>query len=131
MAKDELVEGIKRATQKGESLKDAMMSFLNAGYKKEDIEDAARIVQSGDYSNDSNVEIIKESVSKVTSTENVPSAPATVQKISDYSGKDASLMNPKKKLFLIILFSFLLLVGISIASLLIFKDKFISLMAGA
>ena len=29
-----------------ESLKDAMMSFLNAGYLKEDIEDAARIVQS-------------------------------------------------------------------------------------
>ena len=42
MVKQEILEGIKAALEKGETLKQAMMSFYTAGYKKQDIEDAAR-----------------------------------------------------------------------------------------
>jgi len=45
MSKAEIVEGIKMALARGESLEQAMMSFYNAGYLKEDIENAAREVQ--------------------------------------------------------------------------------------
>lgn len=45
MIKPELVEGIRHAISKGESLKQAMMSFYRAGYKKEDVEDSAREYQ--------------------------------------------------------------------------------------
>ena len=42
MVRSEIVEGFKVALHKGESLKEAMMSFYNAGYSKKDIEEAAR-----------------------------------------------------------------------------------------
>jgi len=45
MVSEEILEGLKVALSKGESLRDAMMSFYNAGYKKEEIEDAARALQ--------------------------------------------------------------------------------------
>ena len=38
----EILGGLKLATSKGESLKDAMMTFYQAGYDKEEIENAAR-----------------------------------------------------------------------------------------
>jgi len=50
MAKQELVEGIKYALSRGESLKGAMMSFYTAGYPKEEIEKAAREVQASIFS---------------------------------------------------------------------------------
>lgn len=46
MVREELVEGLKYAISKGENLPKAMMSFYNAGYLKEDIEEAARFLQS-------------------------------------------------------------------------------------
>jgi len=45
MVNEEIFEGLKLALSKGESLKQAMMSFYNAGYKKEEIEEAARALQ--------------------------------------------------------------------------------------
>jgi len=46
MPKEEIVEGLKAAIARGESLNRAMMSFYNSGYPKQDVEDAARIVDS-------------------------------------------------------------------------------------
>ena len=45
MAEFVLVEGLKGAVSKGESLRDAMISFFNAGYEKGEIEKAARELQ--------------------------------------------------------------------------------------
>ncbi len=42
MAKEEIMEGLRVAMNKGEPFKKAMMSFYNAGFKKEDIEGAAK-----------------------------------------------------------------------------------------
>ncbi|MEK6913188.1 MAG: hypothetical protein AABW47_00770 [Nanoarchaeota archaeon] len=39
---DEILGGLKSALERGESLKRAMMTFFNAGYKREEIEEAAR-----------------------------------------------------------------------------------------
>ena len=44
--KEELVEGIRQAISKGESIEKAMMSFYNSGYSKQDIEEAAAAIQS-------------------------------------------------------------------------------------
>ncbi|MBU2615517.1 MAG: hypothetical protein KKC19_00235 [Nanoarchaeota archaeon] len=46
MAKEDIVEGLRYALAKGETLDKAMMSFFNSGYTKEEIEDAARILQA-------------------------------------------------------------------------------------
>ncbi|HEA46476.1 MAG TPA: hypothetical protein ENH99_01715 [Candidatus Pacearchaeota archaeon] len=45
MAKREIVEGLREAVGRGESLKNAMMSFFNSGYTKKDVEDAAKEAQ--------------------------------------------------------------------------------------
>jgi len=42
MVKQEILDGLKESVSRGETLRNAMMSFLNAGYKKADIEEAAR-----------------------------------------------------------------------------------------
>jgi hypothetical protein len=46
MTKEDIIGGLFMALQKGESLERAMMTFFNAGYKKEDIEAAARDLYS-------------------------------------------------------------------------------------
>ena len=43
--REDILEGLKIAVSKGESLQQAMQSFFNAGYKKEEIEEAARALQ--------------------------------------------------------------------------------------
>jgi len=45
MVREDILSGLRLALSQGESLKNAMMSFYNAGYKKQDIEDAARALQ--------------------------------------------------------------------------------------
>src|SRR3989338_242844 len=42
MVKEDIVRGLEGAMAKGETLEHAMYSFYNAGYKKEEVEDAAR-----------------------------------------------------------------------------------------
>jgi hypothetical protein len=40
----DIVEGLRNALSRGYTLEKAMMSFYNAGYKKEEIEEAARVL---------------------------------------------------------------------------------------
>ncbi len=42
LTNQEILGGLKSALERGQTLKQAMMSFYQAGYKKEEIEDAAR-----------------------------------------------------------------------------------------
>lgn len=49
MARGDIVGGIKIALSKGRSLQEVMQSFYNAGYKKEDIEEAARFLKSQNF----------------------------------------------------------------------------------
>lgn len=43
--REDILEGLKLAMSKGESLQNAMLSFYNSGYQKEEIEEAARALQ--------------------------------------------------------------------------------------
>ncbi|MDP3987511.1 MAG: hypothetical protein Q8P81_04780 [Nanoarchaeota archaeon] len=46
MPKEDIIEGLRSALSKGETLDSAMMSFFNAGYPREEIEEAARFMQA-------------------------------------------------------------------------------------
>jgi hypothetical protein len=46
MVNPDLVGGLKSALERGESLKQGMLSLFNSGYKREEIEDAARNLDS-------------------------------------------------------------------------------------
>lgn len=50
MVREEIIEGLRAAVAKGEPLRKAMMSFYNAGYLKKDIEEAARALQTPQFS---------------------------------------------------------------------------------
>lgn len=73
MAKEEIVNGIKLALDKGQTLRDAMVSFFNAGYSREEINDAAREVLN---MTDSSGNKIYSNKSNVPQSSNVPPAPA-------------------------------------------------------
>ena len=47
MVNNSIAQGIKMAVDRGSTLQDAMISFYNAGYPKEDVEEAARAYQTG------------------------------------------------------------------------------------
>ena len=44
MLKEDIIRGLEGAMSKGETLERAMYSFYNAGYKREDVEEAARFM---------------------------------------------------------------------------------------
>ena len=44
---EEILGGLKSATNRGETLQQAMMTFYNAGYKREEIEESAKFFQQG------------------------------------------------------------------------------------
>jgi hypothetical protein len=46
MVRSDIIGGLKLALSGGDTLQNIMQSFYNAGYKKEDIEEAARALQS-------------------------------------------------------------------------------------
>jgi len=46
MVQEDILGGLSSALARGQSLRQSMMSFYNAGYKKEDIEEAARVLKS-------------------------------------------------------------------------------------
>lgn len=145
MVNVEILEGLKAGLERGQSLKRAMMSFFNAGYKREEIEEAARAL--------SQVPIQKEIVSqpKINVSEKkkvfnfgkvqpqslqVPRQPIQNQKpvfpqtsspqnVSNYETKQKS-----DKLIVIILVSILVfLLGI-LATVFFFKDEIMSLFGG-
>ncbi len=46
MVNEEILSGLKNALERGESLKKAMMTFFNSGYKKEEISEAAKVLEN-------------------------------------------------------------------------------------
>ena len=81
MVNQAIFEGLKRATKKGETLRKAMISFYNAGYPKEEIEEAARLLKTQSAS-----------TKLTTQSTNTPKKIFTktskpIQKISSYGNK--------------------------------------------
>jgi len=60
MVNEEILGGLKSAINRGESLKRAMMTFYNAGYKKEEIEEAARVFNERPAETQTQVAVVKQ-----------------------------------------------------------------------
>ena len=82
MVREDIIGGLKSALFRGESLKQAMMSFYNAGYKKEEIEEAARALQQR---RTSQIQLPPQVLQKPIKTKQ--KLVKTKQKVSDYGGK--------------------------------------------
>jgi len=125
MTSEEIVEGLKSGLAKGESLREAMMSFYNAGYKKEDIEQAARILQTQGPENFimPQKQVIRNPLNNPLQQHmNHPkNKTGPSQRISGYEDEAHKVRSKKGLVFIFILF-FILLAGILISAYL-FKDK--------
>ncbi|UZE93555.1 MAG: hypothetical protein IB618_02135 [Candidatus Pacearchaeota archaeon] len=45
MAEEDLIAALRNALERGETLEDAKKSLLNAGYKREEVEKAAKVIE--------------------------------------------------------------------------------------
>jgi len=116
MAREEIVEGLRQAVSKGEQLEKAMASFSNAGYPKEDIEEAARVLQMPTIYQSQPQPQFQQPQQKIPFAQ-APSA--VVQRVSDY-GKPPS---KTEATITIILFALLLLLFGILAAVILFKDE--------
>jgi hypothetical protein len=146
----EILGGLKSAVERGETLKQAMMTFYRAGYKKQDIEHAARIYLETDPNEISkplqkDPEIRKEEPKKEgTLKEGSASSqdeketkkfkplvagkrdnakPKVIQKVSAYKGKKPTEPGSKFMTFILIII-LLFLLGI-LASVFLFKSELV------
>lgn len=98
MVNEGILGGLKLALSKGESLKQAMMTFYNAGYKKEEIEEAARVLQKESteaaIQQKSKESLKQERIQKSSKPKKQIKAPA--QKVSAY-GEQTKIKPPLKK----------------------------------
>ncbi|MBI2056875.1 hypothetical protein HYT91_01330 [Candidatus Pacearchaeota archaeon] len=110
MVNQEILGGLRHALNKGESLEKAMLSFYNAGYRKEEIEETARFIQQ------------KESPAPIAQeTKLIPTQINSQSKISSYGQEKLKKSNPIKKtakgLIIAIIVAAIIFVGLLIAFL--------------
>ncbi len=91
MVREDILGGLRNALSRGESLNQAMRSFLNAGYNKEEIEEAARALESGVQQPVQQVQpqpAIQQPIQQTQKTQSMPQQPVqqpvVVQKVSAY-----------------------------------------------
>jgi uncharacterized integral membrane protein len=146
--REDIFFGIKNAIFKGESLKQAMMSFYRAGYKKEEIEEAARAYQAEKrlegmqrtYQENNEIKKQKQmpdkkNTQKISSygeeNKNIPIQETNNQgqyiekknSVSDYSDNSMVNTNKKSKLAWIILISGGLIIILGVILILIFREQ--------
>ena len=115
--KEDILEGLKNALAKGESLQQAMQSFHNAGYEMKDIEEAARELQS-------KMPQYYPKPLKIQKKQEIPnkkefSTKPPVQIVSNYEKKQT---NPRK-IILIVIVSLIIVLIIFLGGILLFKER--------
>jgi len=127
MPKEKILEGLKYAIARGESLPKAMMSFYNAGYLKQDIEEAARALQTPQLPQTQFAQPTqKPTKQQAQQPSQMPQAPVVSQKVSAYGEKPKTM---GKALIFILVFFLILLLGILVAVFL-FRDELSELLGG-
>ena len=124
MPKEEIIEGLKYALARGESLPKAMMSFYNAGYSKEDIEEAARILQAPQLPQIQQFTPAQQLSQQAQQSSQLPQAPRVIQRVSAYEEKPKTV---GKTMIMMLVFFLILLLGILVAVFL-FKEELAELL---
>lgn len=136
---NELVEGIRQAMKKGETLQQAMMSFFNAGYNREEIQNAARQIQmemnSQNFSQTQNISSQQNSqksvqqLSKSSTKENQSQVKQSVSSYEEPKKKSKFMEFLTNKITIIILSIILLILIGGLISMLIFREPILDFFA--
>lgn len=110
-----ILEGLKGALARKESLRQAMFSFYNAGYQKEEIEEAARALQRGEQTQpiQQKPQPVKQKILQ----------PKTIQRVSSYPSYPVTKPFSKNKLSLILLIFILAILLGALIFLFFFKEQ--------
>ncbi len=119
MVKEEIVEGLKSALARGESLEKAMESFYNAGYEREEIEDAARSLQSDNEEKNQDIEDAEGPNNTPDNTD--ANTPVPSQKVSRYEYSEP--WSTKRKIFLILVITLMIIIIGAIVGMFLFRDE--------
>src|SRR3989339_376242 len=111
MVKQDILGGLFSAVSRGIDLKNAMQSLYNAGYEKEEIEEAAKKEPIQDI-----IPIVEKQKTQIKS--NKP----TTKKVSDY---DHTFENNDRKIIAVLIVILIFLIGVLLATI-IFKPEIIS-----
>lgn len=135
MVNQDILGGLRNAVSHGESLQSAMQSFYNAGYKKEDIYEAAKIVQAGGVSSEMPIQ----SQTQLIPTQMKQQSPATPQVPSQQPSQQPSQIASKyeqpkssggfmqSKGFVVLLAGILLLLIGGLVTVVVFKEKILGM----
>jgi hypothetical protein len=151
MINQDIIEGLKLAMSRGETLEQAMNSFYNAGYKKQDIENSARQLNFSEYTSneDSKKDITPPEMFRGPRPSNLPISkhkqiPQTFsinnikQSVSGYNENPKSFNKKKKqkrisdysykkpilgKIILIILLVLFIILVVSLGAVVFFKPQ--------
>ena len=132
MVNEEIIGGLKSSIAKGESLKQAMISFYNSGYKKEEIEEAARALKSAPPAAITPPQVLQPGQPQIQQQPQQVIKPAqpqpiqqliTPQIISAYGQKKS-----KMRVLTIVLIVILVLLLISLTLIFVFKDALVGLL---
>src|SRR3989339_15672 len=138
MVKQDILGGLFSAVSRGIDLKNAMQSLYNAGYEKEEIEEAAKIIQKGQFTQDPITQKIIPIFEKLVEEKKEPiqdiipivekqktqikSNKPTTKKVSDY---DHTFENNDRKIIAVLIVILIFLIGVLLATI-IFKPEIIS-----
>ena len=126
--KDEIIQGLKMAMIKGESLQEAMQSFYNSGYNKAEIEEAARELQGLQAQLSEESKIFNQNQIQKTQPP-VQKSPAGVsqqkpaQTISNY--EQAKKINPRF-MWVVIISILLLVIGAALIGVYFYRESIIN-----
>lgn len=128
MVRQDIVAGLKLAIEKGESLMQAMITFYNSGYKKEEIEEAAQVVQQGQTQTPQQLNQQNQQPTQVNETPTKQTiAPQKVLPVNNTQNISSYGVKKNSKTTIIVLGAILAFLLILLASLFIFKDKILGL----
>ncbi len=141
MINRDIVEGLRNALSRGYTLEQAMMSFYNAGYKKEDIEESARALhehpsQPLSHLQKSTPKGITKPVTKPIPSKYHPTPQPTPPKVSETKGKPETQgkqiiskyeekTTTKGKLGIILLIAALFVLLLVLAGIFLFRKELI------
>ena len=143
--REDIFEGIKLAVSRGESLQSAMQGFYNSGYKKEEIEEAARAFQMFQAGHPIPQQPIQQPTqqtqtpNQISQTQNIQEKPkgffqGLIEKIIP-SSKNQNPNQPKEKespqkIIIILLGAVLFLLLFALIGVLVYKKDIVSFLTG-
>lgn len=143
MVKEDILRGLQVALSKGESLEQAMYTFYNAGYSKEDVEEAAQALQTAISQQQPIIQSLTKTNQQVQPTPQQKSAeqirrvqfksqqvkpelPKVVQNVSGYEEQKPEKKINLRTIMIIILSVVLVLLFGALISVFIFREGLLS-----